>query len=177
MRTVKSKRNPDPEIKFSSFLNKNEDNNQDCQLENQIENLLNCKNEMKNSTAFMHSGVSNNLMQKIYMQTNFSSNIKDSNHYLNSEKINNNNNLNKNKNSDKNVISNSSNNNDLQYFEREISLEEEIKLKTSLSKHFIFQDLKDEIMYSFLFSRFIVFLKCYTFINSNITYFKNIYIK
>ena len=47
---------------------------------------------------------------------------------------------NKNKNEDPN------NQNEIQYFEREISYEEETKLKNALTNHFIFQDLNEEIM-------------------------------
>lgn len=36
--------------------------------------------------------------------------------------------------------------NDIQYLEREISYEEETKLKNALMNHFIFQDLTEEIM-------------------------------
>jgi hypothetical protein len=36
--------------------------------------------------------------------------------------------------------------NDIQYFEREISIEEEANLRNALMNHFMFQDLNEEIM-------------------------------
>ena len=39
------------------------------------------------------------------------------------------------------------NSNDIQYYEREITLDEELKIKNSLANHFIFQDLNDDVLY------------------------------
>lgn len=38
------------------------------------------------------------------------------------------------------------NQNEVQYYEREISADEELKLRTALTNHFMFQDLNEEIM-------------------------------
>lgn len=38
------------------------------------------------------------------------------------------------------------NQHDVQYYEREISVEEELKLRTALTNHFLFQDLNEDIM-------------------------------
>ena len=48
--------------------------------------------------------------------------------------------LKENKDGQENKKSDTDNNNDIQYLEREISFEEETKLKNALSNHFIFQD-------------------------------------
>jgi hypothetical protein len=102
-------------------------------MEKQIETLINNKTEMKISTSFMNSGASQTLLQnKLEIFSNSNSN-NELNHNSSNVK---NNNCNK----------NDSYNNNCQYFEREITTEEENKIKDALSNHFIFQDMNEDIM-------------------------------
>ncbi len=124
-------------MKFSSFLK----NVPPGQVENQIDVYINNKVECKNSNSLINSLSLHH--SKIDYNTNFS-NKKEILNKLNSDKIVINLDT-------TNQIKTTNENNEMQYYEREISIDEENKLKTALSKHFIFQDLNEDIMYYNIF--------------------------
>jgi len=139
MKSIKSKKKGDQEIRHNCFSVKGF---KEKQVEIQIETLLNNQNDIKNSTFFLNSGASAALLQtKVDMNTNISSLNRNSNNNLFLDK-----NIKSNINSKKNSENNVSNINDLQFCERDITAEEENKIKNAFSKHFIFQDLNDEFM-------------------------------
>lgn len=116
----------DPDIKFSSYLK-----NVPGQIENQIDRYLNSKNDITKTNSFYHSELSG--------QVN-NTNVANSKTEI----------INKINNSGKDKApyeDNQYNSNDIQYYEREITLDEELKIKNSLANHFIFQDLNDDVLY------------------------------
>ena len=112
-----------PEIKFSSFLKKIPKN-----VNNPIDKIIQEKNN-KNVNDNINSDKQNSEKLLGDKHTNVGKEIL-------GESINNG--AVKDKETD--------NPNEFQYFEREISTEEEAKLRSALTNHFIFQDLTGEIM-------------------------------
>jgi len=119
---MKSAKRLNPEIKFSSFLKKIPQNSKD----NPIDKIL---------TNKIVNDFSNTEIRNSHKQTGNDNNI------LTKEKIEELNN-----NTEAMKIEEVENPNEIQFFEREISYEEEANLRKALTNHFIFQELNEEIM-------------------------------
>ncbi len=122
VRTVKSIKGLDPEMKFSSFLKKIPQNGKDNNKT--IDKILHvkksnpdCLNSQLNSGQ-TGNDANNSLKDKLFECNNMEP-LKEECEI---------------------------NQNDVQYYEREISSEEELNLRTALSNHFMFRDLNEEIM-------------------------------
>lgn len=127
-----------PEAKFSSFLKKIPQSGNQISHVDKIISLdknvlglsLNNSSDLRNSAKQTANNDTTNFSQA--MNTN-----------LRGSEINNNINLNKEQKIKEEIDPHT---NEIQYLEREISYEEEMKLKKALMNHFIFQDMTEEIM-------------------------------
>jgi len=130
-----TKRSDNNSSKLSLILKINQKDNHG---ESRIENILCIKNDLKISNSLVNSGVgstifnskSDNTINSIKKESNKKFNI-------NNKVKNDNNKINCNDNS-KNI--------DVYYYEKELSINEEFKLKNAISNHFIFNDLNEDIM-------------------------------
>lgn len=138
-----------PELKFSSFLKKIPQNNK----ENPIDKIIQEK-PINNHHDFNTSDVYNSGKQT-GNEVTIAAGGKDKLTDFNQEST-----QAKKKDEHENPA------NEIQYFEREISIEEESRLRSALTNHFMFQDLNEEIMYYILndfFNKFFFIYILFTF--------------
>ena len=123
VRTVKSTRGLNPDVKFSSFLKKIPQNEKNSN--NAIDKIIQPKSSNKDClNSEKNTGNQIGIDPNIVLKEKFGE--------FNNEEI-----------KKQECVENQ---NDVQYYEREISIEEESKLRTALTNHFMFQELNEDIM-------------------------------